>query len=85
MSSEENERRRAEIEALLFANRKIEAIKLYRESNGGGLKEAKEAVDAVEVLLKQHQPEKFSPSSRGCGTTCFLVLMAGILLFSLFT
>lgn len=33
---------------LIRAGRKIEAIKVYREENGVGLKEAKDAVDALE-------------------------------------
>lgn len=35
--------------ALLRAGRKIEAIKIYREANGVGLKEAKDAVEALAV------------------------------------
>lgn len=38
----------AEVRALLRANRKIEAVKRYREVYGWGLKEAKDAVDAIE-------------------------------------
>jgi ribosomal protein L7/L12 len=40
--------RGAEITALLRRRRKIEAIKRYRELTGVGLKEAKDAVDAIE-------------------------------------
>ncbi len=36
------------IQQLLDRGRKIEAIKLYREQTGAGLKEAKEAVEAIE-------------------------------------
>ena len=36
-----------EVAALVRQNRKIEAIKLYRELTGAGLKEAKEAVDRL--------------------------------------
>ena len=36
------------IEAALAAGRKIDAIKLYREQHGVGLKEAKEAVEALQ-------------------------------------
>jgi ribosomal protein L7/L12 len=36
------------IRELLAAGRKIEAIKLYREQTGAGLKEAKDAVEAIE-------------------------------------
>lgn len=39
---------RAEVAALLGAGRKLEAVKLVRENSGGGLKEAKELVEAIE-------------------------------------
>jgi len=38
-----------DVAALAGAGRKIEAIKLYRELAGVGLKEAKEAVEAIEA------------------------------------
>jgi len=63
----------------LFEGRKIEAIKLYREMAGGGLKEAKEFIDALEARLKREQPDRFKkpePSSSGC--TGILILLAGI-------
>lgn len=41
-----------EIVALLRANQKIQAVKEYREVTGLGLKESKDAVDAVERLLR---------------------------------
>ncbi|MCP4203161.1 MAG: hypothetical protein GY769_14660 [bacterium] len=37
----------ADVERLVRARRKIEAIKLYREIHGVGLKEAKEGVEAL--------------------------------------
>lgn len=37
----------AEVRSLVAQNRLIEAIKLYRQRSGVGLKEAKEAVDAI--------------------------------------
>lgn len=37
----------------LRAGRKIEAIKVYREETGTGLKEAKEAVEAIQERLHQ--------------------------------
>lgn len=40
-----------QIEALLRAGQKIDAIKLYRQNYGVGLKEAKDAVDVVESRL----------------------------------
>jgi len=42
---------RGEIQALLQAGNKIEAVKRYRELSGLGLKEAKDAVDAMEQGL----------------------------------
>ena len=39
------------IRELLRAGRKIEAIKLHRQQTGAGLKEAKDAVDAIESEL----------------------------------
>lgn len=41
----------ADIVALLRRNKKIEAIKLYREKTGVGLAEAKDAVDRMEGLI----------------------------------
>jgi ribosomal protein L7/L12 len=38
----------SEIQELISAGRKIEAIRIYRERYGVGLKEAKEAVEALE-------------------------------------
>jgi ribosomal protein L7/L12 len=40
-----------EIRELVRSGRKIEAIKIYRERTGAGLKEAKDAVDAIEAEL----------------------------------
>jgi len=37
-----------EVHRLMGERRKIEAIKLYRETTGVGLKEAKEAVEAID-------------------------------------
>ncbi|MBB5358411.1 ribosomal protein L7/L12 [Rhodanobacter sp. ANJX3] len=37
----------ADIEAAIRAKTKIEAIKLYRQRTGAGLKEAKQAVEAI--------------------------------------
>ena len=41
----------ADVIALLRINRKIEAIKLYRQKTGAGLAEAKAAVDSMEGLM----------------------------------
>jgi ribosomal protein L7/L12 len=47
----------AEIRRLLLAGKKIEAVKLYRQQTGLGLKEAKDAVEAVEAALGRAGPE----------------------------
>lgn len=41
-----------EIQRLLLSGKKIQAIKLYREQTGVGLKEAKNTIDALERLLR---------------------------------
>ena len=41
-----------EIAAAIRSGRKIEAIKLYRQAHGVGLKEAKDAVDAYEATIR---------------------------------
>jgi ribosomal protein L7/L12 len=43
----------AQLKSLLIANRKIDAIKAYREKTRLGLKEAKDAVDLLEEELKR--------------------------------
>src|SRR5262245_30234534 len=60
---------------LMRAGQKIEAIKIYRTETGAGLKEAK---DAVEALARQHG----IPVSSGCGGAA-AVLVASLTLFAL--
>ncbi len=48
---------RAEIRRLLVSGNKIEAIKLYRQRTGLGLKEAKDAVEAWEARLSEPEAE----------------------------
>ena len=61
----------------LFAGRKIEAIKIYREFSGEGLKEAKDAMDTLEIELRQECPEKFHASAKGgCGA---MIVLGGML------
>lgn len=61
---------------LLFAGRKIDAIKLYREQvkPGAGLKESKEAVEQLEAGLRAQHPEKFSAKAKSGCTAVFAVL-----------
>jgi len=62
--SEENVARLSE---MIFQRRKIEAIKVYREMTGAGLKESKDAVEELEARLRQEAPEKFSAAAKGSG------------------
>ena len=68
---------REQIDNEIFAGKKIQAIKLYREATNTGLKEAKDAVEAFERDLRVSSPEKFtaSPAKAGCtGVLLFLLL-----------
>ena len=61
------EEKLAALRAFIFSGEKIAAIKLYREITGFGLKEAKEAVEALEASLRKESPEKFTaPRAKGC-------------------
>jgi len=59
----------AQIKEALYANRKIEAIKLYRDATKLGLKESKDAIDALDAELRKATPERFAANSSGAG--CF--------------
>ena len=54
-----NARQETEVRNALFAGHKIEAIKRYREATDCGLKDAKEAVEALEVELRKANPQPF--------------------------
>ena len=82
MSSPRSDDHVDQIQAAIFAGRKIEAIKLYRQSSGKGLKEAKDFVEALEVELRQRSPEQFTapPAGKGCvGAVVILLLLVGVL------
>lgn len=70
-----------ELSDLIFRERKIEAINLYRKLAGFGLKEAKDEVDAIELTLQKDFPGKFaaSPKWKGClgavALICLLVIV----------
>lgn len=72
--------------AALDQGKQIEAIKLVREINGIGLKEAKDLVDAYiagRPDLKEKRASAQSASARGCvlAAVVFLALVAAALLF----
>lgn len=65
---------------LLFAGRKIDAIKLYREQvqPGAGLAEAKETVERLEAGLRAQHPEKFTAPAQKSGCTAVLAVIAAL-------
>ena len=71
-----DEKRQA-ISQAIYGGRKIEAIKLVRDTAGCGLKEAKEFVETLSAELFEKEPQKFAapPSKNGC----IGLLMAGTL------
>jgi ribosomal protein L7/L12 len=72
--SPEPESLEAQVLALMGSSKKIEAIKLYRQQTGCGLKEAK---DAVEALAVKHG---IVSKGAGCaGVTLAMLLACGVL------
>jgi ribosomal protein L7/L12 len=67
-----------QVRLAIFEGRKIEAIKLHRELTGAGLKEAKEAVEKLEVELRQTEAHRFVKGAAKSG--CFSVLLVGVAL-----
>jgi ribosomal protein L7/L12 len=79
-----DDQQRQAIETAIFAGRKIEAIKLYREAMGVQLVDAKRAVEDLEVDLRRRSPENFvaSASKKGCvGVLVCVVLLAAFAAF----
>lgn len=68
------------IEDALFAGRKIEAIKQYREFTGCDLKESKESVEAYEKQLRQTMPEKFAAAPKKSGCLGGVSVLVGIII-----
>lgn len=71
----------------LLQGRKLEAIKIYRQATGLGLKEAKEAIEELERSLRIKFPDKFSaaPKSGGCfGSAAVLCLAVGLVAYWFF-
>ena len=67
----------AAFEAAIYNGRKIEAIKIYRETTGAGLAEAKSAVEKIEAEWRAASPEKFkaAPPGTGCSTVFVLAVI----------
>jgi hypothetical protein len=61
----------------IFRGEKIQAIKVYRDMTGLGLKEAKDAVEDLERSFRASDPGRFTASPQGKG--CLGVMVAGFL------
>ncbi len=70
------------LKELIFQGKKIEAIKKYREQTGMGLKESKEAVEAMTAQLRADYPDQVQEGVSGCAP---MILFAFISLASLIT
>lgn len=79
-------RKAAEIQRLIRAGKKIEAIKLYRETFGVGLKEAKDAVDkmqhgeGVDLSSAKGWNIPAAPTEITHGIRNFLLVIAGLII-----
>ena len=95
MQSEPTKEQWKEIADLLYAGRKIQAIKAYREITEAGLKEARDSVEKLEQQLREEFPEKFAAAGvlpekpaaageSGClGVVLLAAAIAGSLLIAL--
>ena len=70
-----------QIDRSLYAGKKIEAIKLFREVTGCGLKEAKGQMDDYEKELRATHPQQFTRAAGQRG--CLLIVMGGVFLVGL--
>jgi ribosomal protein L7/L12 len=74
----------ARIEASIRRGDKIEAIKLYREANAVGLKEAKDAIDrANDLLPDQTAPIKRAQRSDSLTKKILIAIIVGAVLLLL--
>jgi hypothetical protein len=65
-----------EIQDLIYEGRKIQAIKLERETNGLGLKEAKDKIEAIEAQMRSRFPTAMpARKNLGCGTALLLIAL----------
>ena len=69
-----------QINDALAAGRKVEAIKLYREFTGTGLKEAKDFIDALVPQLQQQDPARFAKAAKSGCASALLVCAAAIVI-----
>lgn len=67
-----------EISQALCQGKKIEAIKIYRETTGQGLKESKEFIDALIPQLIEKDPEKYAQIGKASDGCAGMILLAAI-------
>jgi flagellar biosynthesis/type III secretory pathway ATPase len=73
-----------QIMAAVFAGRKIEAIKIYRQGTKASLSDAVQFINALEARLRQESPEKFTvPPASGCAKNTAALVALGISVYVL--
>ncbi len=68
----------AEMADALAHNRKVEAIRIYREAKGASLLEAKQFVEKLIPQLAEKDPERFGQlktAGAGCGSSAAVILV----------
>lgn len=65
------------IHAEIYAGRKIQAIKLHRKATGLGLKESKDAIEAMTDDLRTLYPDRFNNISSRSGCMPVILVSAG--------
>lgn len=71
-----------QVKNLVFAGKKIEAIKLHREATGLGLKESKEAIEQLETELRRTEEHRFVKGAARSGCLSLLLLCLGLTLLA---
>ena len=71
-----------EIQKCLFEQSKIQAIKIYKEATGEGLKESKEAIERLDTELSSKFPERYTvgPKAAGCMSVFALIALPAVLI-----
>ncbi len=64
---------RDEINNAIFAGRKVEAVKRYRDATGQGLLESKEFIEQLTKSLRKQHPDLVPAEASGCGSAVVLL------------
>ncbi|MDQ8179872.1 ribosomal protein L7/L12 [Pelagicoccus sp. SDUM812005] len=76
MPDDLNEDQMQRLAEALELNRKLDAIKIYREATGLGLKDAKDAVEKLHADLHQKYPDRYPEPSKSAGCSASAALLA---------